>query len=170
VFNLLGPVANPAGATHQLLGVFEDRRRATIAGVLARLGSKRAWVVHAEPCEGAPRGLDEISPSSTTRVTELCDDGSIVERAVHPRDAGMEPVSLDALRGGSAEDNAVIARAVLSGEKTPARIAVVLNAACALVVAGRANDLREARERVEATIDRGDAARTLERWRTVMTS
>jgi len=58
VFNLLGPVANPAGATHQLLGVFEDGRRATIAGVLKLLGSKRAWVVHAEPCEGAPRGLD----------------------------------------------------------------------------------------------------------------
>jgi len=110
-----------------------------------------------------------VSTASTTRVTELREDGSIVERTLHPRDAGMEPVSLDGLRGGSAEDNAAMARAVLAGETTPPRSAVVLNAACALVVAGRANDLREARERVEAANDLGDAARTLERWRAVMT-
>ena len=168
VFNLLGPIANPAGATHQLVGVFEDRRRAMLADVLRRLGGRAAWVVLAEPCEGAPRGLDEVSPSSITRVTELRADGSLHERQVHPTDLGLEPVSLDALRGGSAEDNAAIARDVLGGAPSAARVAVVLNAACALVVAGVTTDLKEARARVEQALDRGDAAATLERWRAVM--
>ena len=170
VFNLLGPIANPAGATHQLVGVFDDRRRATIADVLRLLGGKQAWVVHAEACEGAPRGLDEVSPSGVTHVTELRADGSMIERSISPRDAGLEPVSLDALAGGSASDNAAIARSILEGERSAARVAVVLNAACALVVAGITDDLRQARERAERAIDRGDARATLERWRATMSS
>ncbi|MGZ3451890.1 MAG: anthranilate phosphoribosyltransferase [Polyangiales bacterium] len=168
VFNLLGPIANPAGATHQLIGVFDDRRRKTLAAVLGLLGSRRAWVVHGTPCEGAPRGLDEVSPSGVTRITELGSDGSLTERELHPSDAGLDPIPLSTIAGGSAEDNARIAEAILSGERSGARTAVVLNAACALVVAG-ARDLREARERAEAAIDRGDARETLARWRRFMT-
>jgi anthranilate phosphoribosyltransferase len=168
VFNLLGPIANPAGATHQLIGVFDDRRRGTLASVLGLLGSRRAWIVHGLPCEGAPRGLDEVSPSGVTRITELGEDGTLSEREMHPSDAGLDPIPLAAIAGGSAEDNARVAEAVLSGERSGARTAVVLNAACALVVAG-ARDLREARERAEAAIDRGDARETLARWRRFMT-
>lgn len=168
VFNLLGPIANPAGATHQLIGVFDDRRRGTLASVLGLLGGRRAWIVHGLPCEGAPRGLDEVSPSGVTRITELGEDGTLTEREMHPSDAGLEPIPLSAIAGGSAEDNARIAHAVLAGERSGARTAVVLNAACALVVAG-AGDLREARERAEAAIDRGDAREMLARWRRFMT-
>jgi anthranilate phosphoribosyltransferase len=168
VFNLLGPIANPAGATHQLIGVFDDRRRNTLAAVLGLLGTRRAWVVHGTPCEGALRGLDEVSPSGVTRITELREDGTLVEREMHPSDAGLDPIPLAAIAGGSAEDNARIAEAVLSGERSGARTAVVLNAACALVVAGT-GDLREARERAEAALDRGDARETLARWRRFMT-
>jgi anthranilate phosphoribosyltransferase len=168
VFNLLGPIANPAGATHQLIGVFDDRRRRTFAEVLRLLGTRRAWIVHAEACEGAPRGIDEVSPSGTTHVTELREDGTIHERIISPTDAGLEPIPLASLRGGSAAENAAVARDVLAGSRGGPRTAIVLNAACALVVAGVTSDLREARERAEAAIDRGDASRTLERWRTVM--
>ncbi len=167
IFNLLGPIANPAGATHQLIGVFDDRRRATLASVLRLLGTTRAWVVHGSACSGAPRGLDEVSPCGDTFVTELA-DGELRERVVHPRDAGLEPIALEALAGGSAEDNANVARAMLDGERSGARDAVVLNVACALHVAGVAGDLPEGRARAEAAIDRGDAKRTLDRWRALM--
>jgi anthranilate phosphoribosyltransferase len=168
LFNLLGPLANPGGATHQLLGVFDDRRRRTMAEVLRLLGARGAWVVHASAFEGAPRGLDEVSPASATRVTVLGDDGSIDEREIVPEDAGLDRVSLSSLRGGDAADNATIARAVLAGESIAPRVAVVLNVACALVVAGLARDLREGRERAETALDRGDAARTLDGWRRAM--
>lgn len=164
IFNLLGPLANPGGATHQLLGLFDDSRRATFAEVLRLLGTKRAWVVHGEVCEGAPRGLDEVSPTTTTRVTELA-GGVITERTIHPSDAGLEPIALAELAGGDAEVNAKMLLALLAGERSGARTAVVLNTACALVVAERASDLRTGREMAEAALDRGDAMRTLERWR-----
>jgi anthranilate phosphoribosyltransferase len=168
IFNLLGPIANPAGATHQLVGVFDDRRRATVASVLGLLGGRRAWVVHGRPCAGAPRGLDEVSPASETLVTELDEQGTIRERVIHPRDAGFEPIELAAIAGGDAAENAKIAMAVLAGERGAPRDVVVLNVACALCVAGIAGDLREGRARAEAAIDRGDARRLLERWRARM--
>lgn len=164
IFNLLGPLANPGGATHQLLGLFDDRRRRTFAEVLSLLGTKRAWIVHGEPCEGAPRGLDEVSPAGATRVTEL-DGGVITERTIHPRDAGLEPIDLAELAGGDAADNAKLLLHILAGERSGARTAVVLNVACALTIAGRAADLREGRARAEEAIDRGDALRTLDAWR-----
>jgi anthranilate phosphoribosyltransferase len=166
LMNLLGPLANPAGATHQLLGVFDDLRRATLASVLARLGTVRAWVVHGVASAGAPRGLDEVSTEGPTRVTVL-ERGALHEREIVPEDAGLSRVPLSALAGGDAHANAAIANAVLAGEPLPARSAVVLNTACALVVAGIAGDLREGRERAEAALDRGDAARTLDRWRAI---
>jgi len=168
IFNLLGPLANPGGATHQLLGLFDDRRRASFAEVLRLLGTKRAWVVHGHASDGAPRGLDEVSTAVETNVTELCADGTIHELRIHPRDAGLEPVSLSALAGGDASDNARIAAAILDGERQGPRTAVVLNVACALVVAERAADLREGRARAEEALDRGDAKRTFERWRAHM--
>jgi len=168
VFNLLGPLANPGGATHHLLGLFDDRRRATFAEVLRLLGTKRAWIVHGHASEGAPRGLDEVSTATETNVTELRADGTIVETRIHPSDAGLEPVSLSALAGGDASDNARIAAAILDGERVPPRTAVVLNVACALVVAERARDLREGRERAEDALDRGDAKRVFEDWRAHM--
>jgi anthranilate phosphoribosyltransferase len=168
VFNLLGPVVNPAGATHQLVGVFEDRRRAMVAEVLRLLGSARAWIAHGEPAPGAPRGIDEVSPAGPTRITELREDGSLRELVVEPRDAGLEPIALDAIAGGTAAENATIARAILDGERGARRAAVVLNAACALFVAGACGDLREGRDRAEAALDRGDARATLERWRAIM--
>jgi len=170
IFNLLGPLANPGGATHQLLGLFDDRRRRTFAEVLRLLGTERAWIVYGHPSEGAPRGLDEVSTASETNVTELREDGTLHELTIHPKDAGLEPVALAALAGGDAHENARIAAAILDGERAGPRAAVVLNSACALVVAGVAADLREGRERAEEALDRGDAKRTFERWREHMTS
>ncbi len=167
IFNLLGPLANPGGATHQLLGLFDDRRRGTFAEVLRLLGTERAWVVHGEPCEGAPRGLDEVSPAGVTRVTEL-DRGQLRELTIHPSDAGLAPITMAELAGGDAGDNAKLLLALLAGERSGIRTAVVLNTACALVVAEAARDLREGRERAEAALDRGDAMSTLERWRARM--
>lgn len=168
IFNLLGPLANPAGATHQLVGVFDDRRRATFASVLKLLGTKGAWVVHGAPCEGAPRGLDEVSPSGPTFVTELRDDGSIQELVIEPSDAGLQPIALSSLAGGDREANARVAEAILAGERGGPRDAVVLNVACALRVVGSASDLWEGRARAEEAIDRGDARRILEAWRAHM--
>jgi len=167
IFNLLGPLANPAGATHQLLGVFDDRRRPTLAAVLAELGTVRAWVVHGEPTEGAPRGLDEVSPSGPTRVTEL-DRGTLRELVIVPADAGLAPTPLSALAGGDATDNARATEAILAGEPHPARSAVLLNAACALVVAGVEHDLVTARQRAERALDDGRARDTLARLRRAM--
>lgn len=167
IFNLLGPLANPAHATHQLLGVFDDRRRPVLAAVLAELGTTRAWVVHGAPVEGAPRGLDEVSPCGPTLVTEV-EGGRLTERVIVPSDAGLPTVPSSALAGGDAAENARAAEALLAGERHPARPAVLLNAACGLVVAGVESDLRAARERAEAALDSGRARETLARLRHAM--
>lgn len=156
-FNLLGPLANPAGASHQLLGVYDEARVTPIAEVLLALGVTGAWVVH-----GAG-DLDEVSPSGPTRVAVL-EGGRVEERVIEPRDFGLEPVPLEALSGGGPSANASIARAVLGGERGAPRAAVVINAAAALVASGELADLREAAERAAAAIDRGTAARLLARW------
>jgi anthranilate phosphoribosyltransferase len=149
VFNALGPLANPARATHQLLGAYDDALRNTLAKTLARLGTRAAWVVRGED------GLDEVSPCAPTRVTELR-DGELRERVVMPEDFGLERLPREALRGGGREDNAAMIRAVLSGEAHPARSAVVLNAAAALCVA-RDLSPRDARDAAEASITSGRA-------------
>ena len=156
-FNLLGPLANPALATHQLMGVYDPARVRTMAEVLGLLGTTAAWVVHGEG------GLDEISPWGPTRVAKL-EQGRVSLTEVRPEDFGLEPVGREALAGGDAAENATIARAVLSGERGPRRVAVLINAAAALVVAGIETDLRAAAERAAAAIDRGDASRLLDRW------
>ncbi|MFW6050345.1 MAG: anthranilate phosphoribosyltransferase [Myxococcota bacterium] len=156
-FNLLGPLANPAGATHQIVGVYDPARVRQVAEVLGRLGTRGAWVVHGHG------GLDEVSPCGPTRVAVLS-EGEVVERTVEPADFGLDPVTPEQIGGGDAARNAAIARAVLEGERGGPRTAVVMNAAAALVVAGEAHDLREAAARAASAIDSGAARETLAKW------
>lgn len=156
-FNLLGPLSSPAGATHQLVGIYDPRRVAQIAEVLGMLGLGAAWVVHGDG------GLDEIATSGPTTVARLA-KGRVTVDEIGPRDFGIEPSPADGLRGGDAAHNAAIARAVLAGERGTPRDAVVINAGAALCVAGVAGDPREGAERAAAAIDSGRARATLERW------
>ncbi len=155
IFNLLGPLSNPAGVKRQLLGVFAAQWVEPLAAVLGRLGAERAWVVHGD-------GLDELTTTGPSLVAEW--DGSTVRRfEVTPEDAGLPRATLADLRGGDAEQNARAIRAVLAGERSPLRDAVVLGAAGALVVAGRASHLRHGAELAAAAIDSGGAGSVLER-------
>jgi anthranilate phosphoribosyltransferase len=157
VFNALGPLVNPARATHQLVGVYDDALRRTAATVLGRLGVRRAWVVRSED------GLDELSPAAPTRVSVL-DDGRVEERVVRPEEFGVRPVPLIALAGGDAVENAAAIRRIFEGDGHPATEAIVLNAAAALVVFGRGSPTEAAAEARDA-IASGRAKATLERWR-----
>lgn len=153
-FNLLGPLSNPAGATHQIVGVYDASRVEQMARCLGLLGVEAAWVVHGEG------GLDEISPSGPTAVARL--SGGRVERAtVRPEDFGVSPRPPSSIAGGDAEHNARIARALLAGEDHPAQAAVVLNAAAALHVAGAESSLRDAAARALDALRSGAAAETL---------
>ena len=156
MFNLLGPLTNPAGARYQLLGTFAGERLEQTARVLCKLGSKRAWVVHGRD------GLDEITPCTTTDVAELREDGSVRTFSLNPEDAGLERVPPEAIAGGDVEDNARRLKALLAGERSGVRTAVLLNAAAALVVVGKAADLREGVLRAVESIDSGAAAAKLQ--------
>lgn len=156
-WNLLGPLANPATATHQLVGVFDAARVTQLAEVLRATGSKRAWVVHGEG------GYDELAPSGVTRVAALR-DGVITTRDVRPSDFGLADIDPASLKGGDAATNAAITRAVLSGEAGGPREMVILNAAAALHVAGYDEDLVRCASRAREAIDSGDAMRTLDRY------
>jgi anthranilate phosphoribosyltransferase len=156
LFNILGPLANPAGATHQLLGVFADRLRPTLAAALRELGSVAAWVVHSTD------GLDELSPYAPTKVSVLS-GGRVEERVIAPEDFGLSPSQPGAIDGGDAGFNAAIVSKVLAGEAHPARTAFVLNAAAALVVA-RELSPRDAAQLAQQTLRSGAAIRTLEAW------
>ncbi len=157
IFNALGPLVNPARATYQLVGVYEDRLRAIMATALGRLGTRRAWVVRSED------GLDEISPAAPTRVSVL-EEGRVEERVVTPEDFGVEHVPLEALAGGDAKENAAIVLGLLHGEPHAAAAAVVLNAAAALHVA-RGGELRACANDARDAIASGRALATLEAWR-----
>lgn len=156
-FNLLGPLANPAAATHQLVGVYDPARVRTMAEVLGLLGVRAAWVVHGHG------GLDEIAPAGPTRVARL-EGGVVVDDEIAPSDFGAEEAAPGELAGGDAARNAALVRAVLGGERGARRTAVVLNAAAALLVAGAERDRRAARERAEDAIDSGRARELLDRW------
>jgi anthranilate phosphoribosyltransferase len=155
VFNLLGPLANPAGARHQVMGVYEPRWVPIIGGVLAALGSAHAFVVHGE-------GLDEIAVTGTTRVAEVV-GGAVRIFEVTPEELSVRRWPAAALAGGDAEENARITRDVLGGAKGAPRDAVLVNAAAALVAAGAAPDLRSGVRVATDSIDRGAAAEKLER-------
>lgn len=156
VFNLLGPIANPARVRRQLTGVFSRAWLRPLAETLGRLGAERAWVVHGSD------GLDELTVTGESHVAEW-HEGRVREFVVRPQDAGL-PISLPAaLKGGEAAENAEALRAVLAGIAGPYRDAVVLNAAAALIVAGRAQDLREGAAMAAEAIDSGRAKAALER-------
>jgi len=155
IFNMLGPLTNPARARHQLLGVFRPELTDRLATVLRELGSARAWVVHADD------GLDELSTLGPTRVSEL-KDGEVNTWHLDPASLGIPYARLSDLRVNSVDEAAEVLRRVLRGEKGPCRDIAVLNAAGALVVAGVENDLRGAMALAQAAIDSGRAARTLD--------
>ena len=154
VFNLLGPLTNPAGASRQLVGVYADTYVATLAEVLRRLGSERAMIVHGSD------GMDELTVFGPNHVAELA-DGKIREFTLDPKELGLAHTDRGAVIGGSPQENAARIRAVLAGENGPARDIVVLNAAAALVVAGVADDLQAGVQRAQRALDRGEAARKL---------
>lgn len=158
VFNLLGPLTNPAGARYQLLGTFAGERVEQTARVLGRLGSLRAWVVHGHD------GLDELSPCGESDVAALDEAGQVRCFTVTPEDAGLSRVPPGSLKGGDAAENAERLRALLQGEQRPdgVRTAVLLNAAAALVVVGRAADLREGAAQAAHALDSGAAAAKLQ--------
>ncbi len=156
IFNILGPLTNPAGVRRQLTGVFADALRRPMAEALRGLGSERAWLVH------GLEGIDEISISGPTRVAAL-EDGQVREFETTPGDAGLDAHPPDAIAGGSPERNAERLRALLEGEPGGFRDAALLNAAAALVVAGRAGNLREGAEVARHAVDSGAAMRTLRR-------
>lgn len=157
IFNCLGPLANPARATHQLLGAYDDALRPVLARTLQQLGVERAWVIRSED------GMDEVSPFSPTRVTVL-DQGKLSERIVTPAYFGLPESREGAIDGGDATENAQVLDKVLRGEAHPSRDAFILNAAAALCVA---DDIapRHAAERATAAIDSGKAMATLESFR-----
>ncbi len=155
VFNILGPLTNPAGATRQLLGVYDGVLVEPVCRALAELGSEHVLVVHGEP------GLDEISTLGATHMAEL-HQGSITVRTIAPEDLSLPVVSAEGIYGGSAQACAVSMQAVLEGEQGPRRDIVLANAAGALVVADLAEDLRDGITRAAAAIDSGAARQKLE--------
>jgi anthranilate phosphoribosyltransferase len=156
IFNLLGPLSNPANVKRQFTGAFARDWIEPMARVLGNLGSERAWVVHGSD------GLDELTTTGPSYVAEL-EDGAVRTFEVLPSDAGLPLARLEDLKGGDAETNASAMRAMLGGERGPFRDVVVYNAAAALLVAGRAASLREGAERAADAIDAGRAKATLQR-------
>ncbi len=156
IFNLLGPLCNPAKVTRQVLGVYDRNLVEPIAEVLRQLGSEHAWVVH-----GAD-GMDELTTTGTTHVAEL-KDGDIFAFDVSPEDVGLKRTDIENLKGGDAATNAAAIHALLQGEPGPYRDIVLLNSAAALVVAGKADGLADGIEKAAASIDSGRAARALDR-------
>ncbi len=157
LFNAIGPLSNPALATHQLLGAYDDSMRPVLAGALRDLGTRRAWVIRSSD------GMDELSPHATTRVTEL-DDGTLREFEVAPEDFGLSKSPAGAVVGGDPKENADVLRKVLAGEPHPSRDAFVLNGAAALVVA-RGLEPKAAAHAAREVLENGAALRLLETWR-----
>jgi anthranilate phosphoribosyltransferase len=156
IFNLLGPLSNPAGVKRQMIGVFSRQWVQPLAQVLKNLGSESIWVVHGSD------GLDEITLSGPTSVAQL-KNGEITTFEVSPDEAGLPRAHADALKGGDAEANAVALRAVLEGMPGPYRDVALLNAAAALVVAGKAKNLKDGVALGAHAIDSGAAEARLQR-------
>ena len=156
VFNLLGPICNPAGVKRQVVGVFSWHWVEPIAHVLKNLGAEHVWVVHGHD------GLDEITTTGSTDVAEL-KDGKITVFEVTPADAGLAPAKLSDLKGGDAAYNAQAIRDVLAGKRGPFRDIVLLNAAAALIVGGKAANLTDGVALAAHSIESGAAAKALER-------
>lgn len=157
IFNMLGPLANPANADRQLMGLYDRTRTATVAQVLGRLGLRRAMVV------GSHDGLDEISISAPTQVSEL-KDGVVTTYDITPEALGLTTAPLGEVRGGDAAENAAIIRRVFDGEKGAYRDVVLANAGACIYVAGRAETLADGVKRAADTIDSGAAKDKLQQW------
>jgi anthranilate phosphoribosyltransferase len=159
IFNLLGPLSNPASATHQVLGVNEARWLRPMAEALRDLGITRAWVVHGtSTTEDAV--IDELSIAGETQVIEV-KDGTLTELTIVPKDAGLDRANLSALTGGKPDENALAIRELLEGRDGPFRDAVLLNAAAGLHVLGLANNLKIGAQMAGDAIDSGKALTTL---------
>jgi len=154
IFNLLGPLSNPAGVKRLLVGVFASQWVRPMAEVLGRLGAERAWVVHGS-------GLDELTTAGVTRVAEF-NHGRVIEFDVVPEEAELPPARLEDLKGGEPAHNAALMRELLAGGRGPLRDIVLLNAAAALVVAGRAETLRDGAQLAAHVIDSGAAKEVLD--------
>ncbi len=150
IFNILGPLTNPAGAKRQLTGAFAPDLIFPMAETLMELGSEKAWLVHGSD------GTDEITITGTTQVAAL-ENGNIKSKEVHPEQAGLPVHPLSAILGGSPEDNGKAFAALLDGEKSAYRDAVLLNAAAALMIADKCDDLKDGVALAEAAIDSGAA-------------
>ena len=156
IFNLLGPICNPAGVKRQIVGVFSWHWVEPIAHVLKNLGAEHVWVVHGHD------GLDEITTTGSTDVAEL-KDGKITVFEVTPADAGLAPAKLSDLKGGDAAFNAAAIRDVLAGKKGPFRDIVLLNTAAALIVGGKAANLTDGVALAAHSIESGAAAKALDK-------
>ncbi len=155
IFNVLGPLTNPAGANVQVLGVYDLGLTTTMAEVLGRLGTQRAWVVHGRG------GLDELSLMGESVVAEW-DRDRLREFVIRPEDVGLRPCAIEDLRGGDAEENAQILMHIISGQKGPKRDIVVLNAGAAIYLAEKAGSLREGVLMAAESIDSMEAMKRLE--------
>jgi anthranilate phosphoribosyltransferase len=156
IFNLLGPLSNPASVKRQMIGTFSKHWIEPMAQVLKNLGSECVWVVHGSD------GLDEITTAGATSVAAL-EGGKIRSFEVTPEDAGLKRVKPEALRGGNAEQNAKALLDVLKGKAGPFRDVSILNAAAALIVAGKAKDLKQGAALAAKSIDSGEAEGRLDR-------
>jgi anthranilate phosphoribosyltransferase len=160
IFNILGPLTNPAGAKRQVIGVYDPALTDSLAKVLNNLGSERAFIVRGED------GLDEITLADETRVTEL-NAGSIRTYHIRPEDFGFERCSAEDLLGGGPDDNAGIIMGVLEGKKGPARDIVLLNAAAAITAGGLSSKIEEGIAIAHGAIDSGEALKKLERLKEI---
>ena len=156
IFNLLGPLSNPAGVKRQMVGVFSKQWLEPLAETLKNLGSEAAWIVHGSD------GLDEITMCGRTSVAAL-ENGKVRTFDIAPEDVGLSPCKPDQLRGGDATANAAALLHVLDGEKGPHRDVAVMNAGAALVVAGKAKDLKQGVAVAQQSLDSGEAGKRLER-------
>jgi len=154
IFNILGPLTNPAMATHQLIGIYSSEMVEMIARVLRNLGSARAMVVH------GLEGLDEISLCGPTKIAELR-DGEVKEYVIEPEQFSVKRCRLEELHGGNPQESAVILRAVLDGKKGPPRDVVVLNGGAALYISGNAATIPDGMKLAAESIDSGKARKKL---------
>lgn len=155
IFNILGPLTNPAGADRQVLGVYDERLVEVLAKVLVKLGCRRGFVVHGQD------GMDEVTLTGSTRVGEIR-EGGVILSTIEPEDFGLRRCLLSDLQGGNAEENAAIVRDILDGNPGPKRDVVILNSAYALVAAGLAQNVEVGLDKARSAIDSGLAAAKLE--------
>mgnify|MGYP001813731493 CR=1 FL=1 len=156
IFNILGPLTNPAGVKRQLTGAFARELIRPMAETLGALGSEKAWLVHGSD------GTDELTITGISWVCALAPDGAVTERELHPEEAGLPTHPFESIIGGTPEENARDFKALLAGHTSAYRDAVLLNAAAALIVADAASDLRQGVEMAAQSIDSGAAAAKIE--------